>query len=72
MTTNNTKQEIAEYREQIKMLIETVDTLAGSSSNMSRQTVEILLTSAHWTLDKYPQEDQTITKRESPYREEDQ
>tara|TARA_R110002153_G_scaffold790_1_gene3680 strand:- start:129 stop:341 length:213 start_codon:yes stop_codon:yes gene_type:complete len=70
MTTNNTKQEIAEYREQIKMLIETVDILA--SSNMSPQTVEILLTSAHWTLDKYPQEDQTITKRESPYREEDQ
>jgi len=70
MTTNNIKQEIAEYREQIKMLIETVDILA--SSNMSPQTVEILLTSAHWTLDKYPQEDQTITKRESPYREEDQ
>lgn len=68
--TTNTKQEIAEYREQIKMLIETVDILA--SSNMSPQTVEILLTSAHWTLDKYPQEDQTITKRESPYREEDQ
>ena len=70
MTTNNTKQEIAEYREQIKMLIETVDILA--SSNMSPQVVETLLTSAHWTLDKYPQEDQTITKRESPYREEDQ
>ena len=68
--TTNTKQEIAEYREQIKMLIETVDILA--SSNMSPQTVEILLTSAHWTLDKYPQEDQTITKRESPFREEDQ
>ena len=53
MTTNNTKQEIAEYREQIKMLIETVDTLAGSSSNMSRQSVEILLTNANWSLDKY-------------------
>jgi hypothetical protein len=56
MTTNNTKQEIAEYREQIKTLIETVDILA--SSNMSPQTVETLLTSAHWTLDKYPQEEQ--------------
>ena len=62
MTTNTTEQEIAEYREQIKMLIETVDTLAGSSSNMSRQSVEMLLTSAHWTLDKYPQEDQPSTE----------
>ena len=53
MTINNMVQEIAEYREQIKMLIQTVDTLAGSSSNMSRQSVEILLTSAQWTLDKY-------------------
>tara|TARA_R110000822_G_scaffold62759_1_gene154511 strand:+ start:663 stop:857 length:195 start_codon:yes stop_codon:yes gene_type:complete len=59
---NTSAQEIAEYREQIKMLIETVDTLAGSSSNMSRQSVETLLTSAHWTLDKYPQEEQEETK----------
>ena len=58
MTTNTTEQEITEYREQIKMLIGTIDTLASNS--MSKQAVELLLSSANWTLDKYPQKSPSI------------
>lgn len=53
MSISTTEQEVAEYREQIKVLIEAVDIL--SSSNMAPKVVEALITSAHWTLDKHPQ-----------------
>ena len=51
MTINTTKQEIAEYREQIQTLIGTVEELAGGP--IVSAEVEAVLQSAYWTLDKY-------------------
>ena len=51
MTTNTTEQEIAEYREQIKLMIEVIDVL--HNGKMPTELVWTIITNAHWTLDKY-------------------
>ena len=56
MTINTTEQEIAEYREQIKSMIEIIGIL--HKGRMPTELVWTILTNAHWTLDKYPQEEQ--------------
>ena len=51
MTTNTTEQEIAEYREQIKLMIEIIGIV--HNGKMPTELVWTIITNAHWTLDKY-------------------
>tara|TARA_B110000977_G_scaffold188511_1_gene256825 strand:- start:258 stop:455 length:198 start_codon:yes stop_codon:yes gene_type:complete len=51
MTTNTTEQEIAEYREQIKLMIEIIGIV--HKGKMPTELVWTIITNAHWTLDKY-------------------
>jgi hypothetical protein len=51
MTTNTTAQEIAEYRETIKALLDTIEFMEGG--HIPPELLNIVTKSANWSLDKY-------------------
>ena len=51
MTINTTAQEIAEYRETIKALLDTIEFMEGG--HIPPDFLNIVTKSAHWSLDKY-------------------
>ena len=52
MTINTTEQEIAEYREQIKLTLTLIDVLYMDRKGPTKM-VSTMITNVHWTLDKY-------------------
>jgi len=51
MTINNMVQEIAEYRETIKALVDTIEFMEGG--HIPPELLNMVTKSAHWSLDKY-------------------
>jgi hypothetical protein len=51
MTTNTTAQEIAEYRETIKALIDTIEFMEGG--HIPPDLLAVVTKSANWSLDKH-------------------
>jgi hypothetical protein len=51
MTTNTTAQEIAEYRETIKALLDTIEFMEGG--NIPPDLLALVTKSANWALDKH-------------------
>jgi len=51
MTTNTTAQEIVEYRETIKALLDTIEFMEGG--HIPPELLNMVTKSAHWSLDKY-------------------
>ena len=51
MTINTTEQEIAEYRAQLKLMIEVID--IWHNGRMPTELVSTIITNVHWSLDKY-------------------
>ena len=51
MTTNTTAQEIAEYRETIKALLDTIEFMEGR--HIPPELLNMVTKSANWSLDKY-------------------
>ena len=51
MTINNMVQEISEYRETIKALIDTIEFM--ENGNIPPELLALVTKSANWSLDKY-------------------
>ena len=49
MTTNTTAQEIVEYRETIKALLDTIEFMEGG--HIPQELLNMVTKSAHWSLD---------------------
>ena len=57
MTTNTTAQEIAEYRETIKALLDTIEFMEGG--NIPPDLLALVTKSANWSLDKYSKKEKS-------------
>ena len=57
MTVNTTEQEIAEYRETIKALLDTIEFMEGG--HIPPDLLAVVTKSANWSLDKYSKKEKS-------------